>query len=143
MAKRMSLLAALAVVAALIVVPTTFAGPGRNALLAAMNGGQEVPTGDPDGFGAAAIEVRGATVCFRIIVGRIQPAVAAHIHRGAPGVAGPIVVPFFNGPVPRDTRCVRTRASLAREILRSPSRFYVNVHTRDYPAGAVRGQLSR
>ena len=144
MAKRLSLLAAVAIVAALIVVSIATGGPGRNDLLAAMNGAQEVPTGDPNGFGAASVEIRrGNRVCFRIIVGGTAPATAGHIHRGRAGEAGPVVVPLFNGVVPRSTRCVRAPRSLVREILRRPARFYVNVHNAEFPEGAVRGQLSK
>jgi hypothetical protein len=33
--------------------------------------------------------------------------------------------------------------ALLHEILTSPASFYVNVHTADFPPGAVRGQLDR
>ena len=32
---------------------------------------------------------------------------------------------------------------LTRDIRRHPSRYYVNVHTADFPDGAIRGQLRR
>jgi hypothetical protein len=35
------------------------------------------------------------------------------------------------------------KRSLIRAILRRPRRFYVNVHTNDFPGGAVRGQLRK
>ena len=34
-------------------------------------------------------------------------------------------------------------AMLVRKIRNSPSRYYVNLHTAEFPAGAVRGQLTR
>ena len=37
--------------------------------------------------------------------------------------------------------CVEVEESLLGELLRRPSRFYVNVHTGPFPNGAVRGQL--
>jgi hypothetical protein len=38
--------------------------------------------------------------------------------------------------------CATVSHELMAEILANPSAFYVNVHTTDYRAGAVRGQLS-
>jgi CHRD domain len=39
--------------------------------------------------------------------------------------------------------CVTVAATLAADILAHPKAYYVNVHTGDFPAGAVRGQLKR
>jgi len=38
--------------------------------------------------------------------------------------------------------CMFTARSTVLAILRSPSSYYVNVLTVDYPGGAIRGQLS-
>jgi hypothetical protein len=114
---------------------------------------QEVTTqpewrGDPDGTGVALITVNlgQREICWDLSVSAITlPATAAHIHRAAPGVRGGIVVPLS---APDATGTALGCASglsdaLLRDILRSPDAFYVNVHTSDFPAGAVRGQLAR
>src|SRR4051794_9318786 len=62
-------------------------------LQASLTGEKEVPgPGDKDGSGRAVVKVYKAKVCYGLAVQRIKPATAAHIHRGGPRVAGPIVV---------------------------------------------------
>jgi hypothetical protein len=58
-------------------------------------------------------------------------------------------VAFFDSvgnPVPAGvdsvSGCVETNNDLAREIKRNPASFYVNLHNAEFPAGAIRGQLS-
>lgn len=112
----------------------------------ALVGNQEVPgPGDPDGTGTAKITADATTntVCYDITVQRIATATAAHLHRGAAGVAGPPVVTFKAPTRGGSTECLRVEKSLAAAIIADPAAYYVNVHTADYPAGAIRGQLSR
>jgi hypothetical protein len=117
--------------------------------IARMTGAQEVPDpGDPDGSGLAAVAVFPARgeLCFAMRVEDITlPAAAAHVHRGRAGVAGPVRVtleaPGANGTSRGCVEDLRTR--LLRRIKEEPRRFYVNVHTSDFPDGAVRGQLRR
>jgi hypothetical protein len=116
--------------------------------LARLTGPVEVPPGDPDGIGRATfiIDPARSQLCFAIVVDRIMlPAIAAHIHVGPAGVAGPIVVPLTapdaNGS---SGGCVGgVDQQLLRAIRSNPRQYYVNVHTTDFPAGAVRGQLHR
>src|SRR6185503_2303812 len=70
------------------------------------------------------------------------PATAAHIHQGSVGIAGPIVVtltpPNASG---LSAGCVSASKETVKAISKAPSNYYVNVHTSDFPNGAVRGQL--
>ena len=98
------------------------------------------------GTGNARLELNSGqqTICFAIHVADIAlPATAAHIHRGAAGITGPIVVhlvaPNAHGV---STGCAHAPASLINAILQHPADYYVNVHNAPYPDGAVRGQLS-
>lgn len=112
--------------------------------LAALSGANETPApGDPDGTGAASITIDPATgeICVDLRVANIAPATMAHIHRGAPGVAGPVVVPL-TPPNTVSAQCVMATPVLATEIAANPAGFYVNVHTADFPGGAVRGNLA-
>jgi hypothetical protein len=38
---------------------------------------------------------------------------------------------------------VAADADLIKAIIQSPQEYYVNVHNAEYPAGALRGQLSK
>ena len=116
------------------------AAPPR-AFAAELTGAAERPgPGDPNGVGRAGISFRGNQVCAILHVQRIDTATMAHIHRGAPNVAGPIVVTLPT-PRPFSDGCVTVSAALANQIRGNPGGFYVNVHTGAFPAGAVRGQL--
>jgi hypothetical protein len=120
--------------------------PKPKQLHAALSGSEEAPsgTGDPDGYGAAFLEVQGRNICFRIIAKQISPATAGHIHKGDVGQDGPISVPLFTGTVPSKRKCVKASSnSVAKDIRRNPGDYYVNVHTADFPDGAIRGQLTK
>src|SRR5207245_10075630 len=87
------------------------------------------------------------------------PYFAAHTHRGAAGVIGPVVVPFFNtgfATPSTATSFAGCTENVAADVIESiqddPAGWYVNVHTSCagqpascgpfFPGGAVRGQLS-
>ncbi len=102
--------------------------------------------GDPDGSGTAAITLNQGTgeVCFELTVSDIAPAVAAHIHVAPVGVAGPVVVTLTPPTSGSSSGCVTGADSeLIKAIRQDPSAYYVNVHNAEFPAGAVRGQLSK
>ena len=110
-----------------------------NSLHATLTGKAETPKGDPDGSGTAEVKITGRRVCWEIKVARVQTIVAAHIHKGRPGAAGPVVVPF--GKVFKAKGCTTTTAAIAAAIQKTPSAYYVNVHNAKYPGGALRAQL--
>ncbi len=65
--------------------------------------------------------------------------IAAHIHRGAPGRAGPVIVPLC-APCRSGARGQVTVGAAVLNALET-GRAYVNVHTRKNQAGEIRGQL--
>ena len=130
----------LALLAALVIATgATAALQKTNSLHATLTGKAETPKGDPDGSGTAEVKITGRKVCWEIKVARVQTIVAAHIHKGGPGVAGPVVVPF--GKVYKSKGCTTTTAAIAAAIQKHPLAYYVNVHNKKYPGGALRGQL--
>lgn len=103
--------------------------------------------GDLDGTGTARLTLNSGTgeICWTIQVSDIQlPASAAHIHVGADTTTGPVVVglsaPDATGSA---SGCTAADPDLIKAIRRDPAAYYVNVHTSDFPAGALRGQLSK
>lgn len=116
----------------------------RGRLATRLVGAEEFPgPGDPDGRGRACLRLNAneGTICYKLNVRRIEPATAAHIHVGAAGPAGPVVV-GLEPPIDGSTKsCTTADPALIRAILNDPGAYYVNVHNVPFPAGAVRGQL--
>ncbi|HUP47321.1 MAG TPA: CHRD domain-containing protein [Thermoanaerobaculia bacterium] len=107
---------------------------------AVLSGAAEVPgPGDPDGAGLAVITIDGTTIRYSVLVQNIQAPTQAHIHRGAAGVEGPVVVGLDVNTLASGT--LAATQSVVAEITANPSGFYVNVHNGEFPAGAIRGQL--
>ncbi len=105
-------------------------------------GKAETPPGAPKGIGAAVVTVHGKTLkaCWRFsrLHGFTSPT-AAHIHSAAAGKAGPIVIPL--GAKFKHAGCAPASATLLKAIEKNPHGFYVNIHNKKYPGGAVRSQL--
>jgi hypothetical protein len=125
-------------------------GGGDKVFFAVMTGAKEVDvsgqqgTGDSNGRGSFSATLDGRQLCYGIQVKNINNPVAAHIHRGGPDVAGPVVKPLkqpAQGDPGASSACVKLSRSLASGLKANPGNFYVNVHTADLQNGAVRGQL--
>jgi hypothetical protein len=124
---------------ALVAVGGATAAAQKGSLHATLAGKSETPKGDPDGSGTAEVKITGTKVCWEIHVAKVGTITASHIHKGKPGVAGPVVVPF--GAAFKSKGCTTAPAAVAAAIQKSPSSYYVNVHNAKYPGGALRGQL--
>lgn len=116
---------------------------------AVLRTGQEVPK--PKGVKAGAagtfkvtVTKKGSsnsakyTLSFRKLTGR---AVAAHIHKGKRGKAGPVVVGLC-GPCTSGRGGTKSIPKAVFEAMTSGS-AYVNVHTAKNPAGEIRGQVTK
>ncbi len=133
-------------VALAILVLASIAAAGGRPLSTTLTGAAEAPgPGDPDGSGSAFITLNHGQgeVCFELTVSGIAPATAAHIHVAPAGVPGPVVVPLAAPTSGSSSGCVSADPDLIKAIMKHPEEYYVNVHNVDFPAGALRGQLSK
>lgn len=109
-----------------------------------MTGPQEVPKGSPTGTGTFKYQLLPSTkkVCFSLTWSNIGgTALSSHIHKGAKGKSGDVVIPLSQFAPVAHSGCRTASKSLILAIQAHPSRYYVNVHTARYPNGAIRGQL--
>jgi hypothetical protein len=108
-------------------------------------GAAEVPgPGAPGGKGSADLtfDTDKGQVCYMLMSSGTDAPTMAHIHKGAVGVAGGVVVAL----TPPDASgmsqgCVPIAPDALAAILAKPSDYYVNIHTAAFPKGAMRGQL--
>jgi hypothetical protein len=119
------------------------ASHGGRRLHATLLPQNQVPPTASNGSGTALVTLNQGQgeVCWDISVRNLTtPVTLAHIHAGAAGVNGPVVVDFME-PVNGLNGCVHADAALIKQIRKNPAGYYVNVHTTMFPAGEVRGQL--
>ena len=140
-------IAALIGVGALVMTLTLVpAAQAVTRITVTMTGAAERPgPGDPDGSGTAVITInRGlGEVCWELeVTGITLPSIAAHIHIAPVTDPGPVVIPL-TAPDATGTSsgCTTVDMALAKAIAKNPAAYYVNVHTTDFPAGALRAQL--
>jgi hypothetical protein len=148
MSKRLTrVLFALTLISLTIGVAMAGAQGSSNEFTASMAGSKETPKGPASAKGTFKVEFRNGQACYTMSVrGLGAKPVAAHIHKGAAGANGGIVIdlkPTFTGTSPRvSKKCVTAKASVVSAIKRNPAGYYANVHTSKNPGGAARGQLT-
>lgn len=128
---------ALATCAALAASPASAA---IDSYIAFLYGANEIPAGDPDGFGLATLLIDNVanTVSWSILALNIDlPLTGAHIHQAPTGANGGVIVNFAASL----TGSGLFDSDLALINPGSAAGFYVNLHNAIYPAGAIRGQL--
>ena len=146
-----------------------FAGAGNAAVIKIktdLSGDQEAPPVDikATGKGTVKFNTRKNLVTFRLKVKGITldeimfPAGLlsfdefgpVHIHTGAAGTNGPILLPLNDKAAYSETNNGKGFKIVAKglaapdgfEKLLRAGDLYINVHTKDFPGGAIRGQLT-
>jgi hypothetical protein len=114
-------------------------------LVASLEGRNEIPAGAPQGQALELLGIRDNTLTYTVAWRGMGTPTAADIHAGGQGVNGPVVVPLFTTPRPDGdvaTGSVTvTDPTLLAALRANPGGFYTELHTRQFPDGAVRAQL--
>ena len=114
-----------------------------------LSGDEETPPVETPASGVARFTLaEGGLLSYEIAVraiGEAEPITAAHIHEGAPGESGPPIFTLFpNGDADFDPENpLMGTVDLTDEQVATllAGNYYVNVHTGDFPAGEIRGQI--
>ena len=139
--------------AVMLAAPGSAQTATKCAAYAVLKPGNEVrppDTTDPvqsRALGAAAVHINGTRLTFSVAIA--NPAretfTMGHIHIGAAGSNGNVVVPLFAGTSSRllftQFDSLEISGTLAEQICGDLAGYYVNYHTTQDPMGAVRGQL--
>ena len=93
------------------------------------------------GTGTFTATLTGSKLSWHLsFKGLTGAASAAHIHLGAKGKAGNVLIPLC-GPCTRaEMGSVKLNAMQVRDLTKLAT--YVNVHTAKYPNGEIRGQIA-
>ena len=105
-----------------------------------LSGDQEVPPVKAEGKGSGTITVKDDGSVSGSVTTTGVKGTMAHIHQGAAGTNGPVVVPFTKDG---DTYKAPPGAKLTPEQMKEfkAGNLYFNVHTDANKGGEVRGQL--
>ena len=128
---------------------STTESPKPTKWVATLTGGAEVPKpkgvkqGAGGTFTVTVTEQGGAyTASFKLFYRKLTgKAVAAHVHKGKPGKAGPVVLSLC-GPC---TNGKSGKAAVSKAVVDAmkAGAAYVNVHTARNAAGEIRGQVKK
>lgn len=130
-------------------------GRGGTILAASLNGANEVPVkggpavGDKDGAALEFVRIKGEKVSVAVTWRGTDRPSALHLHQGGKGVNGGIKVDFTKlikkyGKSRSLTGTVEVKdAALLKKLRNDPASFYANLHTAQFPGGAVRGQFHK
>ncbi|MET9249912.1 CHRD domain-containing protein [Nonomuraea sp. NPDC003709] len=99
---------------------------------------------DPNGAAVAKFRISGTRLYYSVEWRKTGRPTAFHIHRGKAGTNGPVVIDLLsNGDIRGNVSfgSVHVKSSLLKDIRKNPKNWYANLHTAEFPDGAVRGQL--
>ncbi len=114
---------------------------GGQTTHANLTGSQEVPPVSTGASGSADITVASDGSVSGKITTTGMNAVAAHIHQGAPGANGPVIVPFEKAADGSWAPKAGAKLNEAQLAAYKAGNTYVNVHSPEHKPGEIRAQL--
>jgi hypothetical protein len=110
---------------------------------AELTGAQEVPPVETKATGSAKFQLRTDRSLSGSIKTKDINGTAAHIHSGAPGVNGPVVITLNRKNSKEWTIPVGAKLTAEQVESLKAGTLYVNVHTDANKGGEIRGQLKQ
>jgi CHRD domain-containing protein/PEP-CTERM motif-containing protein len=145
---RNSTITRLTAVLAALALSSTLASATIYNFTATLNGANEVgPTGSlGTGSGTFAFDDVANNILGSVsFTGLGSPATLSHIHVGAPGANGGVIVSFVPYTPAATSGLIAPGIPLAFPVANIPALFagntYFNIHTGTFPGGEIRGQL--
>ncbi len=137
-----SLAAAFAIVLVISAGCSTTAAGTNEGIKVKLAGDQEVPPVKTAASGSGTIVISSDKSVSGSITTSDVEGTAAHIHEGAAGKNGPVIIPLTKGP--DNTWSVAAGAKLTDAQYASylAGNLYVNVHSAVNKGGEIRGQLN-
>ena len=139
---KRKLIAAMSAAVAVAVFGTTLSiGQTSNTQTLTLSGASEVPPVTTSATGTAAVTINpDRSVAVKVNVSGMT-ATASHIHEGAAGTNGPVIVPFTK--TADNTFASSDGAKLTESQYASykAGNLYVNVHSAANPGGEIRAQI--
>ena len=113
-----------------------------NVFAATLTGVQETPPNGSTAIATGVVIVDPATRILKATVTTVGIAdTDAHIHVGAPGVAGPIIFPLTQTPIGSGVWTTQVTLTDAQLSALRAGNYYFNVHSPTFPNGEIRGQI--
>ena len=115
--------------------------PGSGAVKVNLSGAEEVPPVSTSGSGSGSFRVADDGAISGSVTTKGVPGTMAHIHQGAKGQNGPVIIPLAKSG---DTYTVPAGRKLTAAQMQAykAGNLYVNVHTAKHKGGEVRGQIT-
>jgi hypothetical protein len=114
---------------------------GNKPVTAELTGAKEVPPVSTKASGRSTITVANdMSVSGSVIVENMAPT-AAHIHQGAEGANGPIIVPLTKASDKMFSVPPNARLTDAQYAAYKNGDLYINVHSAAHPPGEIRVQM--
>ena len=114
--------------------------PGSGAMKVNLTGAEEVPPANTSGSGSGSFRVADDGTITGSVTTKDVKGTMAHIHQGAKGANGPVIVPLDKNGDTYTVPAGRKLTSAQMDALKK-GQLYVNVHSDRYKGGEVRAQL--